>query len=176
MINFANDKQIIRPMFENETNKLREDIALWEELLETDVRQDPKFEEHLLLSLFAGTQVHIEALKSNIPYESLDEPKGLADELADDTLEEAEVEDEVVEIDRLIDKAYELMGLAQAKYYPEGLPVPEPDITAEKTEESIAPDKPANKRKRRLDNASQLGVFIVVLLVIIVLVGLIFGD
>ena len=171
MINFAYDKQIIRPMFENETNKLREDIALWEELLETDVRQDPKFEEHLLLSLFAGTQVHIEALRSNIPYESLDEPEELADELADDTLEEAEVEDEVVEIDRLIDKAYELMGLT--------CKVPclsYPKISAEKTEKSIAPDKPANKRKRRLDNASQLGVFIVVLLVIIVLVGLIFGD
>ena len=176
MINFANDKQIIRPMFENETNKLREDIALWEELLETDVRQDPKFEEHLLLSLFASTQVHIEALKSNIPYESLDEPEELDDELADDTLEETEVEDEVVEIDRLIDKAYELMGLAQAKYYPEGLPVPEPDITAEETEDSIVPAKPVTKRKRRLDDASQLGVFIVVLLIVIVLIGLIFGD
>ena len=163
-------------MFENETNKLREDIALWEELLATDVRQDPKFEEHLLLSLFAGTQVHIEALKSNIPYESLDEPEELADELADDTLEEAEVEDEVVEIERLIDKAYELMGLAQAKYHPEGLSVPEPDITAEKTEDPVAPYKPLIKRKRQLDNASQLGVFIVVLIAIIALVYLIFGD
>lgn len=176
MINFAYDKQIIRPMFENETNKLREDIALWEELLETDVRQDPKFEEHLMLSLFAGTQVHIEVLRSNIPFESLDEPEELADELTDDTLEEAEVEDEVVEIDRLIDKAYELMGLAQAKYYPEGLPVPEPDITVEETEESVTPDKPVTKRKRRLDDASQLGVFIVVLFVIIVLAGILFGD
>lgn len=163
-------------MFENETNKLREDIALWEELLATDVRQDPKFEEHLLLSLFAGTQVHVEALRSNLPYESLDEPEELADELADDTLEEAEVEDEVVEIDCLIDKAYELMGLAQAKYYPEGLPVPEPDITAEETEESVTPYKPVTKRKRRLDDASQLGIFIVVLFFIIVLAVILFGD
>lgn len=163
-------------MFENETNKLREDIALWEELLETDVRQDPKFEEHLLLSLFAGTQVHIEALRSNIPYESLDEPEELADELADDTLEEAEVEDEAVEVDRLIDKAYELMGLAQAKYYPEGLPVSETDIVAEKTEEPVVPDKPLTRRKRRLDDASQLGVFIVVFIAVITLIYLLFGD
>lgn len=163
-------------MFENETNKLREDIALWEELLETDVRQDPKFEEHLLLSLFASTQVHIEALKSNIPYESLDEPEELADELADNTIEESEVEDEVVEIDRLIDKAYELMGLAQAKYYPEGLPVPETDITTEKTEEPVVPDKPLTRRKRHLDDASQLGIFIVVFIVVITLIYLLFGD
>lgn len=163
-------------MFENETNKLREDIALWEDLLETDVRQDPKFEDHLLLSLFAGTQVHIDALKSNIPYESLDEPEELANELDDDTLEEAEVEDEVVEIDRLIDKAYELMGLAQAKYYPEGLPVSETDIVAEKTEERVVPGKHVTRRKRRLDDASQLGVFIVLFIAVITLIYLLFGE
>ena len=149
-------------MFENETNKLREDIALWEELLETDVRKGPKFEEHLLLSLFAGTQVHIEALRSNIPYESLDESGELTDELADDTLEESEVEDEVVEIDRLIDKANELMGLAQAKYYPEGLPDTETDIIADITEEPVVPGKPLTRRKRRLDDALQLRVSIVI--------------
>ena len=163
-------------MFENETNKLREDIALWEELLETDVRQDPKFEEHLLLCLFAGTQVHIEALRSNIPYESLDESGELTDELADDTLEESEVEDEVVEIDRLIDKANELMGLAQAKYYPEGLPDTETDIIADITEEPVVPGKPLTRRKRRLDDALQLRVSIVILFVIIVLIGFLTGS
>lgn len=163
-------------MFGNETSKLREDIALWEELLVNDVRQDPKFEEHLLLSLFAGTQVHIEALKSNIPYESLDEQEELADELADNTLEEAEVEDEVVDIDRLIDKACKLMRLAQAKYYPEGLPVTEPDIHEEKAEESITSDEPVSKRKRSLDDTSQLGVFIVVFIAIIALLYLIFEN
>ena len=163
-------------MFENETNKLREDIALWEELLETDVRKGPKFEEHLLLSLFAGTQVHIEALRSNIPYESLDESGALTDELTDDTLEESEVEDEVVEIDRLIDKANELMGLAQAKYYPEGLPDTETDIIADITEEPVVPGKPLTRRKRRLDDALQLRVSIVILFVIIVLIGFLTGS
>ena len=163
-------------MFENETNKLREDIALWEELLETDVRKGPKFEEHLLLSLFAGTQVHIEALRSNIPYESLDESGELTDELADDTLEESEVEDEVVEIDRLIDKANELMGLVQAKYYPEGLPDTETDIIADITEEPVVPGKPLTRRKRRLDDALQLRVSIVILFVIIVLIGFLTGS
>ena len=163
-------------MFENETNKIREDIALWEELLETDVRQDPKFEEHLLLSLFAGTQIHIEALRNNLPYESLDEPDDLSDELADDTLEEAEIEDEVVEIDHLIDRAYELMGLAQAKYYPDGLPVHETESPVECGESETTPTKPISKRKRHLDDASQLGVFIVVVIVAAVLIGLLFTD
>ena len=125
---------------------------------------------------FVVTQMHIDDLRSNIPYESLDEPEELADELADDTLEEAEVEDEVVEIDRLINNAYELMGLAQAKYYPDGIPVPETDITVEKTETTAAPDNPVIKRRRRLDEASQLGVFIVIVLTIFVLLHFIFWE
>lgn len=163
-------------MFENDTNKLREDIVLWEEVLETDTRQDPKFEEHLLLSLFAVTQMHIDALRSNIPYEFLDEPEELADELSDDTLEDAEVEDEVVEIDRLIDRACELMKMAQNKYYPGGLPAPETDIALDRTESIVAPEKPVARRRRRLDDVSQMEVFVVVLLAVAVLIGLIFGD
>lgn len=163
-------------MFENETNKLRDDIALWEELLETDIRQEPKFEEHMLFNFIAVTQIHIDALRNNIPYESLDETEELADELADDTLEDAEVEDEVVEIDRLIDRANELMELARTKYYPEGLPVPEDDITVEETESALASDRPITRKRRRLDDASQMRVFVVVLIALAVLVGLIFGD
>ena len=163
-------------MFENETSKLRDDIALWKELLETNVRLAPKFEEHLLLSFFAVTQMHIDALRSIIPYESLDEQKELSDELTDDTLEEAEIEDEVVEIDNLIDRAYELMALAQAKYYPDGLPIPEPESPVKNDEPQPAPIKPVSKRKRRLNDASQVGVFIVVVIMAGVLISLLLAD
>lgn len=163
-------------MFENETNKLRDDISLWEELLETDIRQDPKFEEHMLFSFFAVTQMHIDALRNNIPYESLDDPEELADELADDTLEDAEVEDEVVEIERLIDRAHELMELARNEYYPEGLPGSETDPTVERSESDSAPEKQITRRRRRLDDVSQMQVFVIVLLAVAVLIGVIFGD
>lgn len=116
-------------MFETETNRIRESITLLNTLLEKDVREtDPGVTDELLLSFRHELLELASNLRHQIPYESLDDNEELTEELGEEHLDDAEVEDEVVEVDRAIDELLVAMGKFDAMYYPDGVPAYEEEM------------------------------------------------
>lgn len=60
----------------------------------------------------------IQSLRSNLDLEVAYDVEEDREELADDTLEEDELEDEIVECTRLIDRAVYLFGTVRKQYFP----------------------------------------------------------
>ena len=163
-------------MYENESAKVKLGIEFLSALIEKDYRTDPTFDIQDLGAKMLEIGDDIKFLQSNLNLEVADDVEEAREELADDTLEEDELEDEIVECTRLVDTALTLYDAVRKRYFP--LDESEEKKIQEKVfaEDSTSKAQPIRKRKRHLDNASQLGVFIVVLLAIIVLIGFLTGS
>lgn len=140
-------------MFENESDKVRQDIIVLQRMLDHDEFEANGGDLFKIEWALNTALDHIEFLKSNLPY----------DHMTND------IEDEVVECDALMEKANEMVEACKLKYH----------LDNSFFRDHVTPEfqgKAAPTGKKRLSDDSQLRIFVIVLLALAVLAGLIFGD
>ncbi|MBO6248626.1 MAG: hypothetical protein J6N54_07440, partial [Bacteroidales bacterium] len=112
-------------------------------------------------------QADINRLISNLPVEAIDDDEERGQEYAGDFEDSEELEDEVVECEKLIAQATELLKTVREHYLP--------------SEEAMAAvsAKPApvqTSRKYRLSEDGRFRVWVIVFLALAVIAYMIFGD
>lgn len=105
-------------MYENESNKVKAGVEFLSALMEKDYRNDPSFGPLDLVDKMMEIADDIKSLRNNLDYEVTDDVVEAREELADDTLEEDELEDEIVECDNLIERALNLLDDVRKRYFP----------------------------------------------------------
>ena len=87
-------------MFENESNKVRQDITILQRMLDFDEFEANGGDLFKIERTLNTTLDHIEFLKSNLPYDHMND----------------DIEDEVVECDALMEKATALVEACKVKW------------------------------------------------------------
>ena len=141
-------------MFENESDKVRQDIKVLQRMLDHDEFEANGGDLFKIEWALNTALDHIEFLKSNLPY----------DHLTDD------IEDEVVECDALMEKANEMVEACKFKYH----------LNNSFFRDHVTPEfqrKPVPiGKKKKLSDDSQMRIFVIVILSLAVIAYLIFGD
>ena len=147
-------------MFENESNAVRLGIEFLEALNEKDYLTDPTFDPVDLESKLDEIQDDINFLISNLPVEAIDDDEEREEEYEGDFEDSEELEDEVVECERLIAQALELLESVREHYLPSGLSEPSipvasmladtnnPEAKSEPAAPSYTPIKPVMQKKK----------------------------
>ena len=141
-------------MFENESNKVRQDITILQRMLDFDEFEANGGDLFKIERTLNTTLDHIEFLKSNLPYDHMND----------------DVEDEVVECDALMEKATALVEACKVKFSLENSFIRD-HVTPEFSRKPV--EKPCSKR---LSQDARFRLFVVILLAAIVIAFLIFGD
>lgn len=141
-------------MFENESDKVRRDITILQRMLDFD-ELEANGGDLFKIELALNTALdHIEFLKSNLPYDHMND----------------DIEDEVVECDALMEKATALVEACKVKY----------SLDNSFFRDHVTPEfsrKPVEKPKsKRLSQDSQFRLFVIILLAAIVIACLFFYD
>ena len=140
-------------MYENESAAVRAGIDFLQALTEKDYLLDPTFDvldlEHKLIEI----QADVNFLISNMPVESIDDDQEREEEYPGDFEDSEELEDEVVECERLIALANKLLAEVREHYLPSDLsvasgPIESPTLHAEK---KPLPSTPVKTKKKDID-------------------------
>ncbi len=141
-------------MFENESNKVRQDIDTLQRMLDFDEFEANGGDLFKIEWALNTALDHIEFLKSNLPYDHMND----------------DIEDEVVECDALMEKATALVEACKVKY----------SLDNSFFRDHVTPEfsrKPVEKPKsKRLSQDSLFRLFVVVLLSAIVIAYFVFGN
>lgn len=154
-------------MYENESAAVRVGVDFLQALTEKDYLLDPTFDVLDLESKLNEIQADVNILISNLPVEAIDDEEEREAEYAGDFEDSEELEDEVVECERLIKKATKLLAAVREHYLPS-----EASMAAVKTPSATAPAA----KKRRLSEDSQFRLYVIIFLALVVIAYLIFGD
>ena len=152
-------------MYENESAAVRLGIELLQAMTEKDYLFDPTFDVLDLESKLNEIQADVNRLISNLPVEAIDDDEEREQEYAGDFEDSEELEDEVVECEKLIAQATELLKTVRGHYLP--------------SEESLAASVPASaptSRKNRLSEDGQFRLWVIIFLALVALAFIIFGD
>ena len=140
-------------MYENESDAVRAGIEFLQDLNENDYLSDPSFDPVDLERRLNEIQADVNLLISNLPVEAVDDEDELEEEYQEDFDDSEELEDEVVECEKLIAQATELISAVRRHYLP--VPQPEKPTPEEQTSKTIEP-KPAKPRSARKKKTSLL--------------------
>lgn len=154
-------------MYERESEIVRLGIDFLTALTEKDYLLDPSFDVLDLEKKLNEIQGDINFLISNLPVEAIDDDKEREEEYAGDFEDSEELEDEVVECEKLIAKANALMKTVREHYLP-----------SEASVAAVTP-KPApvqTSRKYRLSEDGRFRLWVVVFLALVIIAYMIFGD
>lgn len=162
-------------MYENESNAVRLGIEFLQALNEKDYLTDPTFDPVDLESKLDEIQDDINFLISNLPVEAIDDDEERDEEYAGDFEDSEELEDEVVECERLIAQATELLEAVREHYLPSGISGPaEPVMTPPKpAAPTYTPIKPTLKKKKY---QFKWDVFFAILILGILIASLIYWN
>jgi len=104
-------------MFENESAAVKYGIEFLSALMQKDYRSDPSFDLSDLKNKLAEIQTDVYRLKSNLPYEAIDDEEEREQQYPAEFEDSAELEDEIVECDRLIEQTQLLIKAVKSKYH-----------------------------------------------------------
>ncbi len=104
-------------MFENESAAVKYGIEFLSALMQKDYRSDPSFDLSDLKNKLTVIQTDIYRLKSNLPYEAIDDEEEREHQYPAEFEDSAELEDEIVECDSLIEQAKLLIKAVKSKYH-----------------------------------------------------------
>ena len=154
-------------MYENESAPVRLGIEFLQAMTEKDYLLDPTFDVLDLEQKLIEIQSNVNRLISNLPVEAIDDDQEREGEYAGDFEDSEELEDEVVECEKLIAQANELLKTVREHYLP--------------SEEAMAAvsAKPApvqTSRKYRLSEDGRFRLWVIVFLALAVIAGFFFGD
>lgn len=138
-------------MFENETAAVRLGVEFLQAMTEKDYLLDPSFDVLDLESKLNEIQADINILISNLPVEAIDDDEEREQEYPGDFEDREELEDEVVECERLIAQAKQLMASVREHYLPSKVSLAASYATSSPKAETSAPkpifqSKPEKKR------------------------------
>lgn len=141
-------------MFENESAAVRLGVEFLQAMTEKDYLLDPTFDVLDLESKLNEIQADINFLIANLPVEAIDDDEEREQEYPGDFEDSEELEDEVVECERLIARANELMAKVREWYLPSeaslaalsSTPSPKPESST-----SVPKPQPNPKKKRSTD-------------------------
>lgn len=159
-------------MFENESNKVREDIEYLQGLMENDSQEEPESSLDEIRERLEDIQEDMDFLMSNLPYEVLGDIDDEREDTGEDLLEEGELEDEVVEADRLIEDAKELLFSVREKYF--GDEIGTPSTPSEPKDTGKAEKRQEEKRTKKMFRVS-LDLFLAIAIFIILILSCILG-
>lgn len=154
-------------MYENEAAHVRLGIEFLQAMTEEDYLLDPTFDVLDLERKLNEIQADVNRLISNLPVEAIDDDEEREQEYTGDFEDSEELEDEVVECEKLIAQATELLKTVREHYLP-----------SEASMAAVTP-KPApvqTSRKYRLSEDGRFRVWVIIFLALAVIAGLIFGD
>lgn len=106
-------------MLEERTDILKEHIAYLEGLLADDSDKSEELDLEELQGFLETCQEDIDALRSDLPYDEIDEDDIPIEDFSGDNLEDAEIEDEVVEAEKVIEDLQQLMEDARERFLEE---------------------------------------------------------
>ena len=127
-------------MYENESAAVRAGIDFLQALTEKDYLLDPTFDVLDLEQKLIEIQADVNFLISNLPVEAIDDDQEREEEYPGDFEDSEELEDEVVECEKLIAQATGLLAAVREHY------LPSPSIQPETTP---APSKPTQTKKKK---------------------------
>ncbi len=105
-------------MYENESAAVRAGIDFLQALTEKDYLLDPTFDVLDLERKLNEIQADVNFLISNLPVEAIDDDQEREEEYPGDFEDSEELEDEVVECERLIAQATKLLAAVRDHYLP----------------------------------------------------------
>jgi hypothetical protein len=154
-------------MYENETARVRLGIEFLQAMTEKDYLLDPTFDVLDLESKLNEIQEDINRLNSNLPVEAIDDDEEREGEYPGVFEDSEELEDEVVECEKLISQANDLLKAVREHYLP-----------SEESSDSVSSSQASTStsRKYRLSEDSRFRLFVVIIFAIVVIAYLIFGD
>lgn len=138
-------------MYENESAAVRLGIEFLRAMTEKDYLLDPSFDVLDLEQKLNEIQADVNFLVSNLPVEAIDDDEQREEEYPGDFEDSEELEDEVVECEKLIAQATELLAAVREHY------LPSPSIQPETTP---APSKPIQAKKKKAIDWSFLRIII----------------
>ncbi len=154
-------------MYENESAAVRLGIEFLQAMTEKDYLLDPSFDVLDLESKLNEIQADVNRLISNLPAEAIDDEEEREQEYAGDFEDSEELEDEVVECEKLIAQATELLKTVREHYLPS-----EESLAAV----SSAPAPTPTSRKYRFSEDGRFRLWVIIFLALVVLAFIIFGD
>lgn len=154
-------------MYENESAAVRLGIEFLQAMTEKDYLLDPSFDVLDLESKLNEIQADVNRLISNLPVEAIDDDEEREQEYAGDFEDSEELEDEVVECEKLIAQATELLKTVRGHYLPS-----EESLAAV----SSAPAQAPTSRKYLLSEDGRFRLWVIIFLALVVLAFIIFGD
>lgn len=164
-------------MYERESEIVRLGVDFLTALTEKDYLTDPSFDPVDLESKLNEIQADVNFLISNLPVEAIDDDQEREDEYAGDFEDSEELEDEVVECERLIAQATGLMAAVRAHYLPNSQESAEEQnaSVAIQQDQMTVPKEPARlmPKKKRLDDVAEFQLYFIILLVVITIITLI---
>ena len=105
-------------MYENESTAVRLGIEFLQAMTEKDYLLEPTFDVLDLESKLNEIQADVNRLISNLPVEAIDDDEEREQEYTGDFEDSEELEDEVVECEKLIAQATELLKTVREHYLP----------------------------------------------------------
>ena len=155
-------------MYENESAAVRAGVDFLQALTEKDYLLDPTFDVLDLEQKLIEIQADVNFLISNLPVEAIDDDQEREEEYPGDFEDSEELEDEVVECEKLIAQAKKLIAAVKEHYLPSDValdavsPAPSPGpIQTTLT----APIQAKTKKKRDIDWTFLWLVFIIGILI-----------
>ena len=154
-------------MYENEAAHVRLGIEFLQAMTEEDYLLDPTFDVLDLERKLNEIQADVNRLISNLPVEAIDDDEEREQEYTGDFEDSEELEDEVVECEKLIAQATELLKTVREHYLPS-----EESLAAVSSTSAPAP----TSRKYRLSEDGRFRLWVIIFLALAVIVYMIFGD
>ena len=154
-------------MFENETNVIRLDIEFLSALMEKDYRTDPSYDPEDLKNHIHKIEGEINILLGNLPYEAIDDDEELEHQYPEEFEDNAELEDEVVECDRVIAQARILLKAVKERYFDDealdSIPNPvDPIASTEPVIPQIPTPAEPGKKKRYINWANVFWIAVMI--------------
>lgn len=149
-------------MYERESEVVRLGVDFLTALTEKDYLTDPSFDVLDLEKRLNEIQGDINFLISNLPVEAIDDDQEREEEYAGDFEDSEELEDEVVECEKLIAQATKLLATVREHYLPSEVATAAPAAAAPQT-------KPVRKKRYiNWSNVILIGIIIAIIAYIII--------
>jgi hypothetical protein len=150
-------------MYENESAAVRVGIEFLQALNEKDYLLDPSFDPVDLEQKLNEIQADVNFLISNLPVEAIDDDEQREKEYPGDFEDSEELEDEVVECEKLIAQATELLAAVREHYLPSELAASTPAATT--------PQSEPVKKKRDINWANVILIGFIIAIIVYIFIN-----
>lgn len=149
-------------MYESESAAVRAGVDFLQALTERDYLLDPTFDVLDLEQKLIEIQADVNFLISNLPVEAIDDDQEREEEYPGDFEDSEELEDEVVECEKLIAQATKLLATVREHYLPSEVSTAAPAAATPQT-------KPVRKKRYiNWSNVILIGIIIAIIAYIII--------